>query len=45
MMRGMTPDKAKDQVESMVKSGQISQQQFESLKAQAQNICDFLGIK
>lgn len=45
MLRNMTPDKAKAQVESMVQSGQISQQQFESLKAKAQSICDLLGIK
>lgn len=45
MLRNMTPDKAKEQVESMVQSGQISQQQFETLKAKAQSICDLLGIK
>lgn len=45
MLRNMTPEKAKAQVESMVQSGQISKQQFESLKAKAQGICDLLGIK
>lgn len=44
-MRGMTPDNAKEQVEAMLHDGRMSGQQFEALKAQAQNICGLLGIK
>lgn len=44
-MRGMTPNKARDQVEAMLHDGRMSQKQFESLKNQAQNICALLGIK
>lgn len=44
-MRGMTPDKAREQVEAMLHDGRMTQQQFESIKAQAQNICAILGIK
>lgn len=44
-MRSMTPDKARDQVEAMLRDGRMSQQQFESLKSQAQSICSILGIK
>ena len=45
MMRGMTPDKAKSQIDSLMQSGQMSREQFESLKSQAQGICNLLGIK
>lgn len=41
----MTPDKAREQVEAMLHDGRMTQQQFENIKAQAQNICAILGIK
>lgn len=44
-MKGMTPDKAKSEVESLIQSGKMSRQEFEQLKSQAQGICALLGIK
>ncbi len=39
---GMTPEKAKQQVEQMLSSGQISQEQFQQLKQQANELMQFL---
>lgn len=41
----MTPSKAKEQVEEMLHDGRLTEQQFEAIKVQAQNICSLLGIK
>lgn len=43
--KGMTPDGAKARVEQMLASGQVSSQQFEAAKAQAQALASALGIK
>ena len=39
---GMTPEGAKQQVEQMLSSGQISQEQFEQYKQQANEFMKFL---
>lgn len=39
---GMTPDGARKQVEQLLASGQMSQEQFNQLKAQAQEFSKFL---
>lgn len=38
----MTPQKAEEQVRQMLADGRMSQQQFESLKQQAQGLMQFL---
>lgn len=40
--KSMTPQKAQQQIEKMLTSGQISQVQFESLKQQAQSFMQLL---
>lgn len=42
--RNTTPDAAKAQLDQMLASGAISQQQLDQLKQQAQNIAQMLGI-
>lgn len=39
---GMTPQKAKEQVEEMLKSGKMSQEQFQQLQQQAKEFMQFL---
>lgn len=43
--QGMTPQKAQQQVQQMLSSGQMSQQQFQQLQTQAQDFMRFLGMK
>lgn len=40
--QGITPQGAKAEVEKLLQSGQISQQQFEQLKQQAESFAKFL---
>lgn len=40
--QGMTPQDAKAEVERLLQSGQMSQQQFEQLKQQAESFAKFL---
>lgn len=40
--KSMTPQKAQRQIEQMLTSGQMSQEQFESLKQQAQSFMQLL---
>lgn len=40
--QGMTPQDAKAEVERLLQSGQMSQQQFEHLKQQAESFIKFL---
>lgn len=40
--QGMTPQNAKAEVEKLLQSGQMSKQQFEQLKNQAENFANFL---
>lgn len=40
--KSMTPQKAQQQIEKMLTSGQMSQAQFESLKQQAQSFMQLL---
>lgn len=40
--QGITPQGAKAEVEKLLQSGQMSQQQFEKLKNQAENFANFL---
>ena len=40
--QGITPQGAKAEVEKLLHSGQMSQQQFEQLKNQAENFVNFL---
>ena len=40
--QGITPQGAKAEVEKLLQSGQMSQQQFEQLKNQAENFVNFL---
>lgn len=40
--RGMTPQKAEQEINRLLQSGQMSQQQFEQLKEQAQTFMQFL---
>lgn len=40
--KSMTPQKAQQQIEKMLTSGQMSQSQFESLKQQAQSFMQLL---
>ena len=37
----ITPQQAQEKVQSLISSGQMSQQQFETLKQQAMNIAKF----
>ena len=39
---GMTPEGAREQVEQLLASGQMSQEQFNQLKAQAKEFSKFL---
>ena len=39
---GMTPERAKQQVEQMLSSGQMSQEQFQQLQEQAKEFMKFL---
>lgn len=39
---GMTPDSARKQVEQLLASGQMSQEQFNQIKSQAQEFSKFL---
>ena len=43
--RGMTPEKAKQQVEQLLASGKMSRQQFQQLQQQAKRLMQFLGQK
>jgi hypothetical protein len=40
--QGMTPQKAEQEINRLLQSGQMSQQQFEQLKEQAQDFMQFL---
>lgn len=40
--QGMTPQKAEQEINRLLQSGQMSQQQFEQLKEQAQTFMQFL---
>lgn len=40
--QGMTPQDAKEEVERLLQSGQMTQQQFEQLKQQAESFIKFL---
>lgn len=42
--RGMTPEKARQQVEQLLASGKMSRQQFDELKQQAKRLMQFFGI-
>ena len=39
----ITPQQAQEKVQSLISSGQMSQQQFETLKQQAMNIAKFFN--
>ena len=41
-VQGMTPQDAKAEVERLLQSGQMTQQQFEQLKQQAESFAKFL---
>ena len=41
---GMTPEKARKQVEQLLASGKMSRQQFQQLQQQAKQLMQFLGI-
>lgn len=43
--QGMTPQRAQQQVQQMLSSGQMSQQQFQQLQSQAKDFMRFLGMK
>ena len=43
--QGMTPQGAQQQVQQLLQSGRMSQQQFQELQRQAKSFMDFLGIK
>lgn len=40
--QGMTPQRAEQEINRLMQSGQMSQQQFEALKAQAEEIMQYL---
>lgn len=42
---GMTPEKAQQQVQQLLSSGEMSQQQFQELQRQAKEFMQFLGMK
>lgn len=41
--QGMTPEKARQQVEQLLTSGKMSRQQFDALQQQAKAFMQFLG--
>ena len=41
---GMTPEKARQQVEQLLASGKMSRQQFQQLQQQAKQLMQFLGM-
>ena len=42
---GMTPEKARQQVEQLLASGKMSRQQFQQLQQQAKQLMQFFGQK
>ena len=42
---GMTPEKARQQVEQLLSSGKMSQQQFQELQRQAKEFMQLFGLK
>ena len=42
---GMTPEKARQQVEQLLASGKMSRQQFQQLQKQAKQLMQFFGQK
>lgn len=42
--RGMTPEKARQQVEQLLSSGKMSRQQFQQLQQQAKQLMQFFGL-
>lgn len=42
---GMTPEKARQQVEQLLVSGKMSRQQFQQLQQQAKQLMQFFGQK
>ena len=40
--RGMTPQKAQQEIERLLQSGQMSQEQYQQLQAQAKEFAQFL---
>lgn len=43
--KGMTPEQAQQQVQQLLASGKMSQQQFQNLQQQAKQFMQFLGFK
>ena len=41
---GMTPEKARQQVEQLLSSGKMSRQQFQQLQQQAKQLMQFFGM-
>ena len=41
---GMTPEKARQQVEQLLASGKMSRQQFQQLQQQAKQLMQFFGL-
>ena len=41
---GMTPEKARQQVEQLLASGKMSREQFQQLELQAKRLMQFFGI-
>lgn len=41
---GMTPEKARQQVEQLLSSGKMSRQQFQQLQQQAKQLMQFFGL-
>ena len=41
---GMTPEKARQQVEQLLASGKMSRQQFQQLQQQAKQLMQFFGM-
>ena len=41
---GMTPEKARQQVEQLLSSGKMSRQQFQQLEQQAKQLMQFFGL-
>ena len=41
---GMTPEKARQQVEQLLTSGKMSRQQFQQLQQQAKQLMQFFGL-
>ena len=42
---GITPEKAQQQVQQLLSSGKMSQQQFQELQRQAKEFIQFFGLK